>query len=199
MKINNTFKIYTLATLLALPVLATPLKANYSLKEDCFIQSVTPQGCNDSSILKQAPKPNIDICGVTKNAKIIVDIGKNILYKYNNGIPENAYLIASGKKSTPTSVGVRIVTHTETYPYRYAPRKSKRRRHPRDYGPNIICVNKLNPKTGEQSSTGEFIHGTNNPASIGKYASHGCMRMDNDIIQILAKEVKPGDIIIIKK
>ena len=79
-----------------------------------------------------------------------------------------------------------------------APKYSKRRRNPSEYGPQIICVNKLDPKTGAQSPTGEFIHGNNDPESLGKYSSHGCIRMDNEIIQELAKEVKAGDIVILQ-
>ena len=48
-------------------------------------------------------------------------------------------------------------------------------------------------------SNGEFIHGNNNPASIGTYASHGCIRMDNDVIVQLSKEVKPGSYVLIQK
>ncbi len=55
-------------------------------------------------------------------------------------------------------------------------------------------------KTGKDlGSNGEFIHGNNNPASIGTYASHGCIRMDNDVIVQLSKEVKPGSYVLIQK
>ncbi|MDD4159622.1 MAG: L,D-transpeptidase [Synergistaceae bacterium] len=35
------------------------------------------------------------------------------------------------------------------------------------------------------------IHGTNNPSSIGKWATHGCIRLRNRDIEDLAKDVKP--------
>ena len=65
--------------------------------------------------------------------------------------------------------------------------------------PKIICLQKVDPETGTRSSTGEFIHGNNNPASLGKYASLGCIRMDNDVIRELAANVKRGDIVVITK
>ena len=176
----------------------------YELQRDIFEYSITPQGVKDTSILKLAPKPDIVINGEKKKAGIIVDISTNILYRYDkNGNPINAYLIASGKKSTPTDKGVRIVTHKETFPYRGAPRRSKRRRAPRDYGPMIICMNKIDPKTGEQSSTGEFIHGCRSyektfESTPDRYVSHGCMRMDNEVIKDLAPTVEKGEIVIIK-
>ena len=169
---------------------------------DTFVMQnvVFPKGTTDSCVLKNAPCNQVCIQGEVKNAKFVIDISKNILYHYDeSGIPVIAYSVASGKKSSPTDTGVRIVTHVETYPYRTAGKNTKRRRNPRDYGPNIICVEKLDPVSGKRSITGEFIHGNNNPASIGKYASLGCVRMDNDVIKDLSKQVKRGDIILIVK
>jgi len=36
------------------------------------------------------------------------------------------------------------------------------------------------------------IHGTNNPSSIGKYVSHGCIRMYNQDVNELARKVPIG-------
>jgi lipoprotein-anchoring transpeptidase ErfK/SrfK len=90
-----------------------------------------------------------------------------------------------------------MVTHVETYPYRTAPAHTKRRKHPKDYGPKIIMLNKLDPETGELSDIGEFIHGNRNSSTLGQYVSHGCMRMDNDVIKELAANAKRGDIVLI--
>lgn len=169
--------------------------------EDTFTSSsVTPKGTSADNILFQAPDPQVVIDGELKTAVIVVDLSQNILYKYDeDGNAEKAYLVASGKKSTPTSTGIRSVTHIETYPYRYAPTKSKRRRNPGAYGPKIICLETINPKTGERGVTGEFIHGNSDSATLGQYVSHGCIRMDNDVIKELAAEVKRGDIVVITK
>lgn len=164
------------------------------------VAHIPPSGTSSKKVLLGAPDPYVTIEGELKTATIVVDLSQNTLYKYDEfGNAEAAYLVASGKKSTPTSTGVRVVTHVETYPYRTAPRKAKRRRSPRDYGPKIICLETVNPKTGERGITGEFIHGNNNPSSIGKYASHGCIRMDNEVIKELAAQVKKGDIVLIQK
>ena len=182
-----------------LPVMTPKLQGQEA--RDTFERTtiIVPEGTSDKAVLKNAPNPDIKINGENKKAVIVVVLEKNILYKYDNeGRAESAYMIASGKPSTPTDKGVRIVTHIENYPYRTAPRHTKRRRNPRAYGPNVICVNKINPQSGEQSQTGEFIHGNNDSSSLGKYASNGCMRMDNEVIKKLSKEVKRGDIIIIK-
>ena len=200
MRIQNYVKtIGVTLTLSALPILKAPMHAQVKDSIDTFERTVPPQGTTDKDILMLAPNPEIKIKGENKKAKIVVDLSTNTLYKYNDeGKAESAYLIASGKPRTPTDKGIRIVSHVETYPYRTAPPRTKRRRNPGAYGPKAIILNKLNPKTGEQSQTGEFIHGNNDKDSIGKYASLGCMRMDNEIIKQIAKEVKRGDIVIIQ-
>lgn len=207
MKVLNIAKTLAFTTMLS----ALPIKAsNYcsapalqEVKTDTFECSITPQGVKDTSVLKSAPKPDIIIAGVKKKAGIVVDISKNILYRYDkDGNPVNAYLIASGKKSTPTDKGVRIVTHKEKYPYRSAI-GTKRKRNPKDYGPFAIILKKIDTKTGEQTRTGEFIHGCRSykktfESTPDRYVSHGCMRMDNKVIEVLAKEVNKGEIVIIK-
>ena len=206
MKIINITKTIALTFMISV---ASLKQANSSqiysqeMQQDTFERSITPQGVKDTTILRLAPKPDIVINGKKKKAGIIVDLTKNILYRYDkNGNPINAYLIASGKKSTPTDKGVRIVTHKEKFPYKSAI-GTKRRRSPRDYGPVVICLKKLDPKTGEQSKTGEFIHGCRSyyktfEATPDRYVSGGCMRMDNEVIKVLAKEVQRGEIVIIK-
>ena len=37
-----------------------------------------------------------------------------------------------------------------------------------------------------------MIHGTNDPKSIGRRASHGCIRLPNDMLKVLWKEVPVG-------
>lgn len=167
--------------------------------EYCEKISVPVEGTDDISVLKLAPSPKVKVEGKMRNAVIVIDISKNILYHYDeNGDVQMAYSVATGKKETPTHTGVRIVSHVETYPYKMAPVSTKRRKNPRPYGPKAIILDKLNPETGERSNYGEFIHGNNDASSIGKYKSQGCIRMDNEVIKELSKHVKRGDIVLIK-
>ena len=178
----------------------TMTKDTLVLAKDTFQYAVPPTGTTEDSILNKAPSPQITIKGEKKNAAIVVDLNRNILYQYDvNGKPTCAYLVASGKKSSPTDTGIRVVTHVESYPYKTASPKTKRRKKPWDYGPRVICLETVDPQTGARGKTGEFIHGNNNPKSLGKYASLGCIRMDNGIIKKLAKEVKRGDLVLITK
>lgn len=200
MRIPSIIKTISIGCMISvLPISTNRAFAQTEEIDDFVVVTAPPEGTSEKDVLAGAPKPNVKIQGQMKTAKFVVDLSKNVLYKYNiQGKPEMAYMIASGKPSTPTSKGVRVVTHTETYPYRTAPAHTKRRRNPSAYGPKIILLNKLDPNTGEQSEIGEFIHGNNNFDSLGRYVSHGCMRMDNEVIKQLAAEAKRGDIVIIK-
>lgn len=161
--------------------------------------NVPVSGTKDSLILANAPSPAFILQGAKENASIVVNLSENVLYQYDErGKAMEAFLVASGKNSTPTGKGLRAITHVETYPYRGAPVRSKRRRNPSAYGPKIIMLETVDPKTGARGVTGEFIHGNNNIESLGRYASKGCIRMDNEIIKKLARQVKRGQFVLIK-
>lgn len=157
-------------------------------------------GTSDPLFLSKAPTPKLIVNGEKKNAAIVVDLSKNILYHYdNNGKAQTAYLVASGKPTTPSKEIVSIVSHIETFPYKYAPRHTKRRRNPRSFGPKAIILDKLNTLTNERIQSGQFIHGNNDSLSLGKYVSGGCIRMDNEVIKNLTKKIKRGDLVIFKR
>ena len=172
-------------------------------KSDVFeyTQKVPPAGSNSYSVLTRAPSPRINIAGEDVLCKIVVNLANNVLYTYNDyGIPTMAYLVASGAKKTPTDEGIRVVSGIEKYPYRTASKLTKRYKKPRDYGPMALILRKVDPETGKTSPTGEFIHGNNNKNSLGTYASKGCIRMDNEVIKIIAQQVvNRGDYILITK
>jgi lipoprotein-anchoring transpeptidase ErfK/SrfK len=58
-------------------------------------------------------------------------------------------------------------------------------------GPGRRCP--IGPRWIGLSRPGYGIHGTNEPRSIGKAASHGCLRMRNDEVQELFTLVQVGD------
>lgn len=203
-KLNMCIAGIAAGTLMLFPkeIKAQSVISSEKQSEDVFekVSEISPQGSTGKTILLNAPSPDIEIMGVMRTAAIVVDLSKNILYKYDEfGNAQKAYLVASGKKSSPTDEGIRVVTHIEKYPYRSAPPSTKRRKKPWDYGPRIICLETIDPQTGVKGKTGEFIHGNNNPNSLGKYASLGCIRMDNEVIKELSTQVKKGDIVILKR
>ena len=145
--------------------------------------------------------PEIQVGNYTINPTIVVDKSENTLYFYNSeGYLDSTFPVGLGKQSTPTQVGVRVITGIEDYPYKKAPASTKRRKNPNDYGPKVICLASVDTKTGKIiGSNGQFIHGTKNPDSVGKNFSKGCMRMNNEEVKNLASRVSKGQYVLIKE
>ena len=159
-----------------------------------------PSGSAADSVLAYAPDPWVTVQGQRKVLTFVVDVTNNVLYHYDKeGNPIMGYRIASGKlnPNDQTDVGLRIVSHVETYPYKTAPEHTKRHKNPNDYGPKCIILDTLDPDTGKKGVTGEFIHGNKDASSIGHHKSLGCMRMDNKVIKYLANLVKRDDLVMV--
>lgn len=174
------------------------IQKNTIYKMDAPENIVTSRGVTDMLVLLNAPSPKIEILGKPHFAKLVIDIRNNTLYKYDeNGFPLKAYLVATGASGTRTSTGLRIVTYKERFPYAGDP-TSKRAQDPYSYGPYIIFMNVVNPKTGRQYVIEQLLHGNGSEYSIGKKVSHGCVRTNNSVMKYeLSKEVKRGDYILL--
>jgi lipoprotein-anchoring transpeptidase ErfK/SrfK len=83
----------------------------------------------------------------------------------------------------------------------WAPPDSIRRENPRL--PRVIPGGAPNNPMGEAALTlrgGEYaIHGTNRPASIGGFVSHGCIRMYNSDIRELYRLIEIGTPVIVER
>lgn len=158
------------------------------------------KGSRSKVLLKNAPSPVIVIAGKKVNARIVIDISTNRLYKYNElGKAEVVYSVATGKSSTPTKTGIRKVSDIEDYPYATA-YGTKRKKNPKDYGPHVIRLDYVNTQTGKiYGNNGQFLHGNKNASTIGMYVSKGCIRMDNEVIKQMAKELQKGDYVLITR
>jgi lipoprotein-anchoring transpeptidase ErfK/SrfK len=73
---------------------------------------------------------------------------------------------------------------------------------PTYYHPGVVIPpgkdNPLGPRWVGLSQKGFGIHGTNQPRSIGKAASHGCIRMRNRDVEQLFEMVSVGDTVEIR-
>jgi hypothetical protein len=73
----------------------------------------------------------------------------------------------------------------------------QRLKNPSYYKPGVVigpgANNPLGPRWIGLSAKGFGIHGTNQPSSIGKNASHGCIRLGNKDMEDLFARVQVGD------
>lgn len=100
---------------------------------------------------------------------IQVSIKKRKLTLYHNGKLAKIYPIAVGKMLTATPSGEYVIVNRQMNPG----------------GPFGVMWLSL-------SKQGYGIHGTNDPSSIGKAVSHGCIRMHNRDVLQLAEMVPNG-------
>lgn len=103
----------------------------------------------------------------TKGDRIVISVSDHKLVLFSGERVLKIYDVAVGKPSTPSPKGeFKIVNHVKN---------------PTWYGPNTVVPPGKNNPLGTRwmglSAKGYGIHGTNVPSSIGKSASHGCIRM----------------------
>ena len=117
--------------------------------------------------------------------RIVVSIPDRKLALIENGRVIKIYPTAVGAVASPTPSGTYKIVH--------------RVANPTWYGPDTV----VGPGKGNPVGTrwlgldreGYGIHGTNNPRSIGKRASHGCVRMRNRDVEDLFARVSVGDVV----
>jgi len=110
---------------------------------------------------------------------IIVDKSEFRLYWIVKGFVKNTYPVAIGKDRTPTPdaewiVGQKLIEDPKGV-----------------FGPRRLRLYRL--INGDYHYTGYGIHGTNQPGSIGKKASKGCIRLKNEEILELWPQAEIGD------
>ena len=120
--------------------------------------------------------------------QIIVSIPDRKLALIENGEVKQVFPVAVGKESTPSPSGsFRIVSRVSNPTYYHEGK--------------IVPPGPANP-VGTRwmglSEHGYGIHGTNAPGSIGKAASHGCIRMGRADLEQLFAMVQVGDVVEIR-
>lgn len=119
----------------------------------------------------------------TVRREIVVSVPDRKLALVEDGVVKKIYPVAVGKESTPSPSGdFKIITRLENPTY-YHPGKV--------VGPG--AANPLGTRWIGLNEKGYGIHGTNAPKSIGKAASHGCIRMAKEDIEELFSQVRAGD------
>lgn len=114
--------------------------------------------------------------------QIVVSIPERRLALVQGGEVLKLYDVAVGKPSTPTPEGKFVVVNRIPNPTWYGPQG------PVPPGKN----NPIGTRWMGLSKDGYGIHGTNAPASIGKAASHGCIRMRQQDLEELFDLIPVG-------
>jgi lipoprotein-anchoring transpeptidase ErfK/SrfK len=130
----------------------------------------------------QSSQQQVSVAGETKRT-IVVSLEDRKLALVVNGQVKKIYPVAVGKPSTPSPVGTFTIERRITNPTYHHHGKTV------PPGPH----NPVGTRWMGLSIQGYGIHGTNEPNSIGKAASHGCIRMAKTDVQELFELVAVGD------
>lgn len=120
--------------------------------------------------------------------QIVVSIPDHKLALIEDGEVRKVYPVATGRIETPSPVGSFKIVSRVTNPAYFHEGKRV------EPGPK----NPVGTRWIGLDQKGYGIHGTNAPASIGKSASHGCIRMARRDLEELFQLVRPGDVVEIR-
>jgi len=140
------------------------------------------------ALAQQSHGTGSEVVAETATRRIVVSIPDRKLAFIENGILRKTFPVAVGKQSTPSPSGSFRVVSRIVNPTYY-------------HEGTVVPPGPANP-VGTRwmglSEHGYGIHGTNAPASIGKAASHGCIRMARNDLEQLFAMVRVGDAVEIR-
>jgi lipoprotein-anchoring transpeptidase ErfK/SrfK len=139
------------------------------------------------------PKVTDDSLGHT----IVVRLNENRLFLYDGFQVVRSFSVATAKPGFTTPTGVWRIYDKQVDPVWHNPALN-------GWGAGEPAVvpggpgNPMGPRAIYITAPGLIrIHGTNEDASIGRYASHGCIRMHNSEVEQLYPQIDVGDHVVI--
>jgi lipoprotein-anchoring transpeptidase ErfK/SrfK len=127
---------------------------------------------------------------------IIIDTAHTYLYLVLGGGRAMRYGIGIGRDGFTWS-GVETISRMAEWPDWYPPAEMIRRQ---PYLPRFVAGGPGNPLGARAMYLGNSqyrIHGTNDPTTIGKAVSSGCIRLTNEDVADLYARVRPGATVVV--
>ncbi len=129
--------------------------------------------------------PGAGAASQPEERRIVVSIPDRKLALVVNGQVTKIYPVAVGATGSPSPGGEFKIAHRIPQPTYYAPGQVIPPGNDNPLGTRWIGL----------GMRGYGIHGTNAPGSIGRKASHGCIRMRNRDVEDLFERVRIGDVV----
>jgi lipoprotein-anchoring transpeptidase ErfK/SrfK len=137
---------------------------------------------------RAAQTPAADAQRASSARRIVVSLALRRLALLEGDRVVKVYDVAIGAAATPSPEGEFTIVNRLTDPGWYAPGK-------------VIAPGPENPLGTRWlglSLKSFGIHGTNEPGSVGKAASTGCIRLRNSDVEQLFRRVRAGDVVVIR-
>jgi len=133
--------------------------------------------------IAQQTQPSQNQTKTDNSLVLVISLSDKRMAVVDHGAVRKIYTVAVGKPSTPSPIGTfRVISRVANPTYSH---KGK-----------VVPPGAGNPVGNRWiglSEKGYGIHGTNAPASIGKAASHGCIRMNRLDLDDLFAMLKTGE------
>jgi L,D-transpeptidase ErfK/SrfK len=127
---------------------------------------------------------------------LVLNVPQRMLFVMRAGDVAASYPVAVGTRDWPTFIGPFTIDVKETDPVWDVPPsiQEEQRRQGKPVLTRVLPgpANPLGKYWLGLSEPGYGIHGTNAPASIGKFATHGCIRLRSEDIEDLFSRVELG-------
>jgi lipoprotein-anchoring transpeptidase ErfK/SrfK len=154
------------------------------------------RGCRPTWLHVQLPiRPNgatgwiraADVDTVRLRTRIVVDLSERRVRFYKRGRLVVSAIAAIGSSATPTPLGRYYVNQRLIPSERGGP-----------FGPGAVGISAFSPVlTGWAQGGPIAIHGTNEPWSIGRNVSNGCIRVRNAVLRRLFSATSAGTPVVI--
>jgi lipoprotein-anchoring transpeptidase ErfK/SrfK len=155
------------------------------------VQPADPADDDDAQLPARLRKQIVSYQTTEAPGTVIIDTPNTYLYYVLGGGKALRYGIGVGREGF-TWAGVRNVERKAEWPDWYPPSAMLKRQ---PYLPRMTAGGPGNPLGARAmyiGGTDYRIHGTNNPATIGKNVSSGCIRLTNEDVIDLYKRVQVG-------
>ena len=158
--------------------------------------SAPAAGDEDSVLPEQLRRTVVNLESHEAPGTIIIDTANTVLYYVLGGGRAIRYGVGVGRQGFAWS-GVESISRKAQWPDWYPPSKMIARQ---PYLPRFVAGGPGNPLGARAIYLGasEYrIHGTNDPTTIGKFVSSGCIRMTNEDVIDLFNRVNIGSKVVV--
>jgi lipoprotein-anchoring transpeptidase ErfK/SrfK len=130
-----------------------------------------------------------DVTLAKVRTRIVVDLSARRLTLYRRGRAVQRTVVGIGAPATPTPTGRFYVNQRLVPRYKAGP-----------WGPAALGISAFSPTLRSWTQGGPVaIHGTSDPSSIGRAASHGCVRVRNALMLKLYAATRAGTPVLIHR
>jgi hypothetical protein len=159
--------------------------------------SVTEDDSDSSAVLPERLQRKVVSYGTHEApGTIVIDTANTTLYYVLGQGRAIRYGVGVGREGFTWS-GVQTVSRKASWPDWHPPAEMIARQ---PYLPRFVAGGPGNPLGAAAMYLGSSayrIHGTNDPSTIGKFVSSGCIRLTNDDVQDLASRVSVGTKVVV--